>query len=643
MAIRLTAYPAQTQLTPMPFESLLKAGALQQERIDKADDTLNKLSEEFGKIKPIKQDVELTRNTLAEYRQKAADIVAKSNGNTAAMLPEIKNLVSEFNTDVAYGKLNAVMQRRAAQDASFKSQDEARQEFIKNNGEKGMSPEDYSLAQGVEYEQQEQLVQDPITGRWTTPSGTLYNAIGARNTPNISKQAVEYSKLITPETVTQLDPNLYNTNREGIYYNKETNQEYSFPEVRARLLSQALKADPVIQNYYTWKNTISGNGEAVARTYNDLASRNFVSQDAQGNPIQFDPSYVQELAEKSLYPDIYNVSEAIGTLTAVNKSKSGISFIKDFDSKVGVDTGVTPLNVPYEQTNPVQTTLNEINKGIPVRGMSLRDVPGRPKSAYSEFVGTETPKQKDPTKIYDEFSPITKARVDYVKAGIPTLANKPYSQFTGKDWETVNTSLKPFADQKVSSVLYSYNDEKIRKEKGDFYNANMENFVYYDSNGVIGENANNVYSGSELRALGFNIDKGIGEMSSTNIIPQRVAGTPYTFAKPEVVTIKDQSSKGAQLYVGKNRAQIDNNYIIDVLQNGISQASQVRIPTELFPGSNIIVIPKGDYQYTIKLPDNTAINVEAKNPTELREAAINIYNSSSAIQNLIMSNLFESK
>ena len=655
MAIRLTAYPAQTQITPLPFESLLKAGALQQERIDKADDTLGKLSEEFGKIKPIKQDVDLTRDTLAGYQKRVSDIVAKSNGNTAAMMPDIKNLVREFNTDVAYGQLNAVMQRRASQDASFKEKAEANQEHTKSGGDKGMSREDYNLATSTEFQNQENLIQDPLTGKWTTASGNIYSAVDTRYTPNLQKEAMELSKLITPETITELNPNLQKTNVEGIYYNTETNREYSFPEARISVLVKGLKGNPINANYYNWKNTISGNGEAVSKTYNELASRNFISQDAQGNPIQFNPSYVQELAEKSLYPELYNVAEAIGTLTAVNKSKSGISFIKDFDSKIGNTSTVIPLNIPYDQSNGVQKTTNELSNFGVISGFNLVDRPGSPKSAYNEFIGTTTPKQLDPTKAYSSFTPLTRERIDFIKPSIPELAEKPYNQFTNQDWDKVNGILSKYNDKKISAVKYAETNGALRKSNGATYNAQMEDFVFYDVDGQIGKNANNIYSGAELRQLGAVIDEQVGTISSANIIPEKIIGDPlpYTFVSPDVVTLKSQNgTTGARLYVNKNRAQLQpgtpsgNNYMIDLLQNQLSQASQIGLPTELFNDSQIIVIPTKD-GYTIKLPSNETFDLKAQTPEEMRSLVIQTFfpknptTISTQIQSILKNKLFK--
>lgn len=658
---RLLLRPITAQYTPIPFQEMVafaemdeKKNLLKQKELADVSSKIDELDSEFSKIGAIRQDVELRDSRLKAYQTELGSLWEKYKNDPINLAQGVRKIQNSFNNDDLLANIKT---RYATQITSFKEQDDAKKEYILKSGASGMSEDDYTLARQKETVDQESLVQDPNTGKWTTPSGILYRPIGAKYTPNIASKAVEYAKLITPESVTDLDPNLRKTNIPGVYYNVKTDREESFAQVRADLITQALKADPVIMNYYGWKNNITGREEQARNLtmskFNELEKNNFITTDQQGLQTQHNPEYVastlMEDYDKMIYPEIHQSAQAIGTLTQKRSYKSDISFMNlrekggDGDKPVAAPSS---LNVPYTQANTsVNNTVKNVESiAIPTRGTGMEDIPNAPRSGYNEFVGTrETPRvtEDDWANNYDNLSTLDKTRIDFVKEQIPELKGIPSKNFTVDQRKKLVDKLKTLENIKVSAEIKTIQDPKERVEQGKNYNTYMEYFAFYDPNNVIGVNPNRMYSGTQLRALGYKVDEQAGTLSSSNVVPLPIAGMAYTFAKPDVVNVsKADGTKGVQLYVGKNRAQIDDSYRLSAFENALSLSTNTQLPSALFGNEDIVVIPKGAYSFDIKSSTGETISLNAKNPTELRSLIINLYNTSPALQQIIEQSIF---
>jgi hypothetical protein len=354
--IRLQAFPAQ--FTPTPFQNLAYMAEKKQEKEEKGLKAYDDLESEFAKIGAIKDDRSLRDETLKTYRDKLTKALQNTGGNYAAVIPEINRIKREFTQDANYGSLAAIKSRYTAQQESLKELEEARKEWIKTGGKQGMKPEDYDLAVNAELSGQEPLEISPDTGKWTTKSGTLYKAQNPRYSPDEAAIALEYASKITPEEITRINPDLKQVpGRAGHFYNITTDQTFSYKDLREKLIREMMLSNPTLQEYYGWKNNLTGKNEKAREIYT-LAEQG-LGVDEAGNPIQLNPSsdaYTENLTKitsalgQELYPGIYKTAKAAGALTEVNKSKSDIQFIKDFVENL--DFGGPGYNV-YDR--PIQT------------------------------------------------------------------------------------------------------------------------------------------------------------------------------------------------------------------------------------------------------------------------------------------------
>ena len=86
---------------------------------------------------------------------------------------------------------------------------------------------------------------------------------------------------------------------------------------------------------------------------------------------------------------------------------------------------------------------------------------------------------------------------------------------------------------------------------------------------------------------------------------------------------------------------------MSVIDNGVSNASQVGLPMSLFAGSDITVSPtrsvnpNAAYAVRINIPGEGVTNIEYNTPAELRFATTNLLNNSSQIQSTVLDKLFK--
>jgi len=651
MAISIWDKPAELKLTPLPFELLMKAGAMKEQQYAEGEALQGTIEDELAKIGSIDIDTPDKIAELKKYQEGVRSIVDRNKGDYGAMASEFKQLQKDFNYNKNYGKLSGIINRYNERVGSLKEKQEAHKEYVKTNGKGGMSYEDVVAAQQWEDAHQAPLAQDPTLGTWTG-----YNKEGARNTVSMNDKAAEASKLITPQVYADeiakagLVPTSYGMLRYG-----NGTKEISPAAFREELIAKYLKTDLEVQNYLAFSNRVKGVNDKINQTipqYVGNAENNFTGIDIEsGLPVMRSPEGVNEasnrIADMLYYEPVYKSAKSTGQLTQVYKEDPNVSYTQNWLMKDDRDRAAEkarnttiPLNVPSTQANnSVSTTLEELNKTVIPQIMSNPVFGG----SYGPGMGmsnTTVVKPDYPT-AYNKLSHLTKTRIDFIRKDSKLNLPQDVTTWREAEWKKVMDALKPFETKKVSAVLNSYDDSKFRKEAGSTYNANMEQFLYYDANNSIGTKANKMYTGAELRAAGYKIDELVGTMSSSNIIPTKVGGTAYTFARPDVVNaVKLDNSGGAQFYVGINAAQINNNYRLSALENALQISSNVGIPQPLFNNPDLVVVPKGDQNYEVILPNGGSVPIQGNTPSEFRQSVINAYNSSPGLQNLIENSIF---
>jgi hypothetical protein len=643
MAISIWDKPAELKLTPLPFEMLMKAGIMKEQQYAEGEALQGTIEDELSKINSIAIDTPIRNAELQKYQEGVRSIVDNNKGDYGAMAAQFKQLQKDFNYNKNYGTLSGVMNRYNSRVESLKEKQEAHKEYVKTNGKGGMSYEDLLAAQNWEDTHQEALVKDPTLGTWTG-----YNKEGARNTVNMNEKAAEASKLITPQIYADeiaragLVPTSYGMLRYG-----NGTREISPAAFREELIAKYLKTDLEVQNYLGFSNRIKGVNDKINQTipqYVGTADNNFTGIDLEsGLPVMRSPEGVNEasnkIADMLYYEPLYKSAKSTGELTQVDKQNPSTSYVQNWLMKDARDRAAEkarnttiPLNVPSTQANnSVSTTLENLNKTVIPQIMSEPVFGG----SYGPGMGmsnTTVVKPDYPT-VYNKLSHLDKTRVDFIRKDSKLNLPQDVTTWREAEWKKVMDALKPFETKKVSAVLNSYDDSKFRKESGSTYNANMEQFLYYDPSNSIGTKDNKMYTGAELRAAGYKIDELVGTMSNSNIIPTKVGGTAYTFARPDVINaVKLDNSSGAQLYVGINAAQINNNYRLSALENVLQISSNVGIPQPLFNNPDLVVVPKGNQNYDVMLPNGSSVPIQGNTPDEFRQSVINAYNSSPYLQ-----------
>lgn len=654
MAISIWAKPAELKLMPLPFEMLMKAGIMKEQQYAEGEALQGTIEDELSKINSIAMDTPIRNAELQKYQDGVRSIVDQNKGDYSSMAAQFKQLQKDFNYNKNYGVLSGVLNRYNSRVESLKEKQEAHKEYVKSNGKGGMSYEDVIAAQNWEDSHQAELVKDPTLGTWTG-----YTKEGARNTVNMNEKAAEASKLITPQVYADAIANagLVPTSYGMLRYGNGT-REISPAAFREELIAKYLKTDLEVQNYLGFSNRVKGVNDKINQTipqYVGTADNNFTGIDLEsGLPVMRSPEGVNEasnkIADMLYYEPLYKSAKSTGELTQVDKQDPNVSYVQNWQMKDAADRAAEkaknttiPLNMPFTQANnAVSSTINNL-KSTALPQIASNPVFG---GSYGSGMGMSNTTVVKPNyaTYYNTLSHLDKTRVDFIRKDSSLNLPQDVTTWGEPEWQKVIGALGPFETKKISAQLNSYTDPKFRKDNGAFYNANMEQFVFYDPNNSIGVKKNKMYTGAELRNAGIKIDDLVGSMSNSNVVPTKVGGVAYTFARPDVVNVsKADGSQGAQLYVGINPAQIDNNYRLSALENALQISSSVGIPYPLFNDPDLVVIPKGYQNYEVTLPNGSSVPIQGNTPDEFRQSVINAYNSSPYLQELIENSIFNAQ
>lgn len=625
MAISIWDKPATLTLAPFPFEKYALAGAAKQKTYDEGEALMSSIDDEFYKIKVLPIDEAKRDAKLNEFKSKIEALYSKAEGDYGKMAFGLKELQREVKKETTYGDLAGMM-------SNYQEVTKAQEDFEKAATDGKFSGlDDYVYKASIQNPYQKYISEGGYS-RDSKGIGKKINIGPLYKMPEVGKTLSDMFQQYTSDKYPQGLTPYYDPNTKEFtgYFVKGTTEfvdknevigavmtaAYSLPEFKVvnQLVQQAADPNEQVTLKYTKKNPKTNKNEVVTQTLTGPAA--------------------------GIYNFYKGTAEVIGEREAFKKVELDYIWDKLSEEESTKTSTTVPLNVPYTQVGPgsVMNTIDNLKTTV-IQGINSTPVFG---GSYGPGMGMSETEIVSPdySTVYNDLSFLDKNRIDFIK----TKINLPADVSTWKEaeWKKAIEALKPYATKKVSSIKNAEENATVRKTRGEFYNANMEDFVYYDPNNNIGLNKNRTYTGTELRNIGIEITEYVGDLSNANIVPSQVAGTSYTFAKPDIVNVKSASGqRGAQLYVGKNPAQVDNNYRIAAFENALTLSNSMGgIPYPLFNHPNIIVVSKGMYNYDIKLPDNQTITIKGDDPVSFRTNIINLYNKIPALQELIELSIF---
>lgn len=676
MAINMFTKPAEFKYVELPFEAIAAAGAARQKRYDEGDKSISDINDTFLKIGSIKVDTPRKQELVDAYQQQIYGVVDSYAGDIGAALPKIKELQRKINYDMTYGELGAINNRYKSQQESIADIQKYNEEYIKSGGKNGISGEEAQALLNYEMNELNNTpVQKDASGTWTT-----YQKYHRMPTINMYEEARQIAANMKPETIEQLTG--LKSIGGGFYQHGKETRKILEAEAIQMAVEQTMRNDPRFTSYLSWRNEITGKNKAV---------RSYLQNNTVTTPegIQYLPgkdgqSVVNPVAwaDSVLHSDFTDAASDAGRIFQQREITRDMDYMHVAPSQPKVQENpyaVRPLNTPNVNLstaiNGLKTTIGQVVSGgqkvnIPKEqaygpdgklkpGVTVNNAPASGTGFSTIGQTTYSIAVKNYDELVSSLNPVDRARMDYLIQNGSLKGKKPTNP---AEWKLLQNDLNTIGNNaQYSGVVNAYEDVNTRRKEGEMYNANMQNFMFYDETGEITsalpknmQNSSRVYSGTELRQAGIKISELTGKMTTSSSAPRSVSGAngAYTFAAPDVVLMKTADGREITGLVGRNKAQIDGGYIAEVLENAVKSSSATGLPEQLFAGSEYVVspIPSDPYSFNInKYGKNgqvlESVTVKATNPIELRQSVLNLWNNPSSttsanIRNELQSNLF---
>lgn len=650
MAITPWFKPAELSITPLPFQQIAQAGAMMQKQYDTGQAAVSLLEDQFAKLKALPVDTEKRDAKLKEYRDQITQLYDSAGHNYAQMLPGLAQIERSFKQDATYGDLGGINSnaesyaqivkdyKDAASDGKFSGHDDLMWSAAignplaayNNSGGYRRDPKTNSGV-GVGFGN---LYKLPEVGKAITEFMTNFKPNTIQG--GLSGDSHGYLSSTTSEVLTKDEAYLAAmefalTNPDFEQINKlvaqtsDPNQVYDVKNSKGQVVAQLKGQQAGLYKFYAGIADSAAEKaayEKVTRDYHYDQAAADAKKAAAENAIQ-DLNTPYDLLQTS----VDNTVSTIGNfLAGPDKDPFGAAL------KVGVTSKINPKTKDVEYyRNGQKISITE------ARAMSKENSTIMTDAQFNQLSALDKERINFIAKTLPSTGSITAGLIPSVRPNQlgpiktnATLADINISNWTRDDWNAVSAKLKTYKDIQTSAIAHTYKDHKTREELGKYYNDNMANFYFYDAKnalaGTKNANANRMYSGSELQALGINVSSITGRLSAANVASYNVPGTnnKYSFAAPDiaVLTSADKSMQGT-FYIGRNRATIDNAYVLDVFDNGLSQAAMSGLPMPLFTDSDILVVPtrtaNAGNAVILKIPNKADKLIEYNNATELRQ------------------------
>lgn len=671
MAITPWFKPAELSITPLPFQQIAQAGAMMQKQYDTGQAAVTLLEDQFAKLKALPVDVEKRDAKLKEYRDQITQLYDKAGHNYAQMLPGLAQIERSFKQDATYGDLAGINSnaesyaqivkeyKDAAVDGKFSGHDDLMWTAAIGNplaayNNSGGYRRDPKTNSGVSVGFGN-LYKLPEVGKGITEfmkdwkPTTIQGGLGGDDHGYLSSTTHEFitkdEAYLAAMQFALGNPDFEQMNK-LVAQTSDPNQTYDVKDAKGNLVTQLKGQSAGLYKFYAGIVDSAADKTAydkVTRDYHyDQAAADARKAAAKNQIIDLNTPY--DLAATS-------VGETISTL---NSKLSGTALAPGVKEETygyqGSQIRYYKIVNGQKVTVPAEEAFTKVNVG---QGFGVK-------------AGQEYPDAKfTTTNVYNSLSELDKQRVMFIAGkttsytddnGNPVgagmnLAKKDPTKWSKSDWEYITKTMAKYKDTNVSAIMHTYSDNETRTELGKYYNDNMANFYFYDRDNVLdGANKNRMYSGAELQAKGINIESIVGRLSAANVTMDNVPGQygKYTFAAPDVarITNSDKSINGT-FYIGRNRAQIDNAYILDVFENGLTHAEQVGLPMPLFAGSDVIVTPavpsapNASHALTIQIPGQATTTIQYNTPAEFRAATSTLLSQNNAVSTQLNKTLYE--
>ena len=652
MAITPWFKPAELSITPLPFQQIAQAGAMMQKQYDTGQAAETLLEDQFAKIKALPIDAEKRDAKLKEYKDQITNLYNSAGHNYAQMLPGLAQIEKSFKQDATYGDLGGINSnaesyaqivkdyKDAATDGKFSGHDDlmwsaAIGNPLANYNNSGGYRKDPKTNSGVGVgfgnlyklpEVGKAISEFMAKSAWspTTIQGGLSGSSHGYLSSETNEFITKDEAYLAAMQFALGNPDFEQMNK-LVAQTSDPNQMYDVKDKNGKVITQLKGQNAGLYKFYAGIVESTSDRLAydkVTRDYHyDQAAADARKAETKNNIQDLNTPY--DLLQTSL---TNTVSTIDNFLAGPNKDPFGAGL------KIGVTSRMNPKTKGVEYYKNGQLITLEQARAVNKENNTIMT-----DAQFNELSALDKERIKFVAKSLLSTGAITAGLIPSVRPNQlgplkanATLADINISNWTKDDWNGIQNKLKTYKDIQASSIEHTYTDHETRDELGKYYNDNMANFYFYDAKNSLGgqKNAhdNKMYSGSELQALGVNVNSITGRLSAANVASYNVPGTnsKYSFAAPDVAVLsnKDKSLQGT-FYVGRNRATIDNAYILDVFENGLSQASMSGLPMPLFTDSDILVVPTRSTTaanaVVLKIPNKADKLIEYNNAFELRE------------------------
>ena len=577
--------PAELRIQPLPFELMFQMAEKRQQRADKTEEVAGALSGAFASLQEAPGHKRYKVETLKPYQDALQQFMKKyPDMSDPRALRELTNIKSAFQNDP---NIHNIVESKQTYDKLLPEMYKA-----KNTGA-------------------------VFTGSIFDREGNI-QANKQRYTPEQLSFIPQAD--INPEIDAQLakvHPHITQGNfLPKISYMKGPNGE-DVPMIQQGQTITERKS------YEEFNKAIEAITESIMQGNTD-GSRYYIAKNGTGDYASTRQIVRQQVLRNAI-PFFYE-----NTKTDLSHSQFAGKDSEDTESSI------EQINIPYDQTNNASRLSSEVKSKRTNINTTISDL-----GVINPGIGgtniRNTPQNIPAEKVYYTLTRLNQFKAKHF-ANLLGLNTDP-GKWTDSDWDKINElSDKIDSGIKTTTVQNFQRNSTIREENGKAMNSKKGSYVFYNPE------TKQTITGYQLGKDGFSIKEETGWLSSSNLIPYNIPGqTKYTFASPRTVIAKNKDGQEIELYAGINRAEINDEYLVGLLSNRISNALERNVPQPITEyNSDVVIIPgKNPYSFSLNIKGNN-IDFTYDNIQSYKEGVINLLNDPN-IENSLLDALFEQK
>ena len=577
--------PAELRIQPLPFELMFQMAEKRQQRADKTEEVAGALSGAFASLQSAPGHEGYKVETLKPYQDALQQFMKKySDMSDPRALRELINIKSAFQNDP---NIHNIVESKQTYDKLLPEMYKA-----KNTG---------AVFTGSIFDREGNIQENR---QRYTPEQLSFIPQADIN-PEIDAQLAKVHPHITQGNFLP-----------KISYMKGPNGE-DVPMIQQGQTITERKS------YEEFNKAIEAITESIMQGNTD-GSRYYIAKNGTG-----DYASTREIVRQQV------LRNAIPFFYQNTKTDSSHS---QFAGKDNEDTGssIEQINIVYDQTNNASSLSSDVKSKRTNINTTISDL-----GVINPGIGgtniRNTPQNIPAEKVYYTLTRLNQFKAKHF-ANLLGLNTDP-GKWTDSDWNKI-TELSDKIDSgiKTTTVQNFQRNSTIREENGKAMNSKKGSYVFYNPE------TKQIITGYQLGKDGFSIKEETGWLSSSNLIPYNIPGqTKYTFASPRTVIAKNKDGQEIELYAGINRAEINDEYLVGLLSNRISNALERNVPQPITEyNSDVVIIPgKNPYSFSLNIKGNN-IDFTYDNIQSYKEGIINLLNDPN-IENSLLDALFEQK